>query len=411
MSSGFERRNSLLRWGIAAFCTVILLAAILIRSGYRNSSVRWSSFLVGDPHEGAMLFFEKKGCAGCHPVNGVGGKSAPDLGFSRSPQSGISQIVSAMWNHAPTMWESMRAKGVRYPDLDHEDVANLFAFLYTARYVDEPGDATRGERLFATKGCARCHGRPATETAIGPDLSTVKGVDTPIVWAQTMWNHAPKMEVRMEQLGVPWPKFEGTEMNDLLAYVREVCGGPRRETELLPASPDRGREVFQSKSCIVCHSLNGKGGRIGPELGRERQLPGSIVQFAGEMWNHSPKMWRTSEVRNVPRPQFDGRQIADLFAFLASVRYFEPAGSPQAGASLFVERGCSGCHGSRAEGTRNGPALRAPGRFFSVLTLATALWRDGPRMYRRTKDLQVPWPSLTESDVGDLVSFLNSPIP
>src|SRR5450756_2002415 len=166
MSSGSERRNSLLRWGIAAFCTVILLAAILARNGYRNSSARWGSFLC---------------------------------------------------NHAPKMWESMRAKGVRYPDLDHEDVANLFAYLYTARYVDEPGDATRGERLFATKGCARCHGRPATEAAIGPDLSTVKGVDTPIVWAQTMWNHAPKMEVRMQQLGVPWPKFEGSEMNDLLA--------------------------------------------------------------------------------------------------------------------------------------------------------------------------------------------------
>jgi cytochrome c peroxidase len=186
MNSSLEFRNSLWRWGIAAFCTVILLAVMLIYSGYRNSSVRWSSFLVGDPHVGALLFFEKKGCVGCHPVNGMGGKSAPDLGFSRSPQSGISQIVSAMWNHAPTMLESMRAKGVRYPDLDHEDVANLFAFLYTARYVDEPGDETRGERLFATKGCARCHPRPATEAAIGPDLSTVKGVDTPIVWAQTM---------------------------------------------------------------------------------------------------------------------------------------------------------------------------------------------------------------------------------
>ena len=79
--------------------------------------------------------------------------------------------------------------------------------------------------------------------------------------------------------------------------------------------PAWGREVFQSKSCIVCHSLNGKGGRIGSELGRERQLPGSIVQFAGEMWNHSPEMWRTSEVRNVPRPQFDGRQIVGSFRF------------------------------------------------------------------------------------------------
>src|SRR5450759_747049 len=130
MSSGSERRNSLLRWGIAAFCTVILLAAILARNGYRNSSARWSSFLVGDPHEGALLFFEKKGCAGCHTVNGVGGKSAPDLGCSRSPQSGLSQSDSAPWNHAPTMWEGRRAKRGRYPDRDHEDVVKLFGYLY-----------------------------------------------------------------------------------------------------------------------------------------------------------------------------------------------------------------------------------------------------------------------------------------
>ena len=63
--------------------------------------------------------------------------------------------------------------------------------------------------MFATKGCAHCHGWAAAEAAIGLGLATVKGVDTPIVWAQTMWNHAPKMEVRMQQLGVPWPKFDG----------------------------------------------------------------------------------------------------------------------------------------------------------------------------------------------------------
>ena len=73
-----------------------------------------------------------------------------------------------------------------YPDLDNRDMANLFAFLYTARYVDEPGDARRRERLFLAKGCTRCHGAHGTTGAIGPDLSTVGGVDTPLVWAQTM---------------------------------------------------------------------------------------------------------------------------------------------------------------------------------------------------------------------------------
>jgi len=119
-------RNRLTFWSASAFGMLILLAGMVIHAYYRNSPVRWNSFMVGDPHEGATLFFEKKGCARCHAVNGVGANLAPDLGFSRSPQASLAQIVSAMWNHAPKMWEAMRAQGIAYPDLDREDMVNLF---------------------------------------------------------------------------------------------------------------------------------------------------------------------------------------------------------------------------------------------------------------------------------------------
>jgi mono/diheme cytochrome c family protein len=360
---------------VAALLSLTLLAAVFIRAELRNSPSRWNSFLVGDPHEGALLFFERKGCAQCHSANGVGGNSAPDLGFNQSSQSSLSQIVSGMWNHAPAMWESMHEKRIAQPYLDREDMANLFAFLYTTRYMDEPGDSRRGEHLFTARGCVRCHGVEGAAAGLGPDLSRVAGVDTPIVWAQIMWNHAPKMEVRMQQVGVPWPKFQDREMNDLLAYVREVVHGERSEAGLLPADPRRGWKVFQDKSCTVCHAVNGKGGRVGPDLG-QRRLPGSIVQLAGVMWNHSPEMWRASESQGIPRPKFDGRQLADLAAFLASFRYFEPEGSPDVGAAVFSERGCSGCHGPRGEGTREAPTLRAPGKSFMVL-LRRDRWSSG----------------------------------
>ena len=408
MKSVFEPPGLLLKWGAAAFLSLSFLAAVVIRFEWRNSPARWNSFLVGDPHEGSVLFFERKGCAQCHSANGVGGKIALDLGFNRSPQSGLSQIVSAMWNHAPAMWDAMREKHITRPDLDREDMANLFAFLYTARYMDEPGESSRGERLFAAKGCVRCHSPEGTAAGNGPDLSTVAGVDTPILWAQTMWNHAPKMEVRMKQMGISWPKFEDRQMNDLLAYVREVCGGARNETALLPANPRRGRKVFQDKSCSTCHAVNGAGGQVGPDLGK-RRLPGSIVQLAAVMWNHSPEMWHASEIRGIPRPEFDGRQLADLAAFLATLGYFEPEGSPDAGAKVFLERGCSACHGPHAEGTREAPKLRAPGKSFTQVTLAAALWGDGPRMYRRTQELGRPWPMLNESEVADVLAFLNAP--
>ena len=404
---GLRLPRHLLLWGLAAAGASALLVGVL-QWDHKYGRARWANFLVGDPHRGFHLF-QEKGCGHCHAVNGVGGRLAPDLGYQQPPPSGLDQIVTAMWNHAPRMWERMRKEKLPYPDLSYEEMAHLFAYLYTARYVDEPGDIHRGRELFSTKGCLRCHALYGVGGKVGPDLSSVAGVDTPIAWAQAMWNHAPAMEAELGKLGLPWPQFGRGEMNDLLAYIRDVTGGPRREFELLPASPDRGWQLFQSKSCIVCHSVKGEGGRVGPELGPRHELPLTIVQFTGLMWNHSPKMWRAMQARNILRPAFTGREMADLIAFLHSVRYFEPGGSPQMGEMLFARRGCSNCHGPRGEGTPSGPGLRGRGENFTSVTLATALWRHGPEMEQRTRKLGLPWPKLAESDVGDLLVFLNTP--
>lgn len=401
--------RQLLIWVLAAVGASGLLVSVLMWQ-HKYARTRWSIFMVGDPHIGAKLFFEKEGCGHCHSVNGVGGKLAPDLGFARAPQSNLSQLVSTMWNHAPRMWDRMHQEKVAYPDLCNEEMAHLFAFLYTARYVDEPGDEYKGQRLFASKGCVRCHAVRGEGGEIGPDLAGVSGVNTPIRWTQAMWNHAPAMEQGAERLHLAWPKFQGREMNDLLAYIRDVSKGERRETELLPASPERGWAIFQAKSCIACHSVRGKGGRLGPELGPGRQLPLTLAQFAGLMWNHSPEMWESTEARKIPRPTFHGQEIADLIAFLSSLRYFEPMGSPQMGETLFGERGCARCHGAQAEGAKLGPELRGRGMPTTAITLATALWGHGPNMYQRTRELGRPWPTLSETDVGDVVAFLNEPL-
>ena len=101
--------------------------------------------------------------------------------------------------------------------------------------------------------------------------------------------------------------------------------------------------------------------------------------------------------------------MADLLAFLSSLQYFEPGGSPTTGESLFAERGCSRCHGSSAEGTWQGPALRQGEETFTSVTLAEALWQNGPKMYQRAQQIGVRWPTLLESDVGNLLAFLNTP--
>jgi cytochrome c2 len=312
-----------------------------------------------------------------------------------------------MWNHAPRMWQRIKEERVNYPSLSQQQMAHIFAYLYTARYVGEPGDSQQGRRVFESKGCVSCHALGEGGGKRGPNLSGRPAVESLVGWTQAMWNHAPAMETAMKQAGVVWPTFAEHEMSDLLAYLRgsrEAAAGG----DLLPADPAHGERLFEEKSCNVCHSLKGEAGRLGPDLQSRQKLPPTIVQFAGTMWNHSPQMWKAMVARGIKRPAFEGREMADLVAFLYSLHYTEPGGSARVGEMLFVARGCSLCHGPVGRGTTQGPALRGRGKAFNSIGLAAALWGHGPGMYKRARSLGLPWPTLAETDVGDLITFLNT---
>jgi mono/diheme cytochrome c family protein len=318
------------------------------------------------------------------------------------------KLVTQMWNHAPRMWEQVRSSKMAYPRFSAEEMANLFAYLYVTCYEDESGDAARGKLLFARKGCIRCHSVGDTEGKVGPNLRDIRPVDTPIFWSQTMWNHAPAMESHMRELNMPWPRFKGEEMNDLLAYVRQERAGPQREFELLPANPRQGWTLFRQKGCISCHAIRGEGGTAGPDLGSDRPLPRTLTQVAGQMWNHSPEMWATMKAKGMERPTFEGPEMADLIAFLYSARYFELGGTPLIGQELFNERKCGRCHGTDARGGEFGPSLRKGDRLLTPVNLAQALWAHGPRMYAKAQELGLGWPTLNEGDLSHLLAFLNS---
>ena len=88
--------------------------------------------------------FQKQGCVRCHSVQGSGRHCAPDLGRVVDRNFTPALLASTMWNHAPTMWSAMRQQGVDIPQLSEQDSADLFAFFYSARYFDRPGDAGKG---------------------------------------------------------------------------------------------------------------------------------------------------------------------------------------------------------------------------------------------------------------------------
>ncbi|HZU43274.1 MAG TPA: c-type cytochrome [Terriglobales bacterium] len=387
-------------WGMVAAVSLAALTFALVR---QNKDVRQRSALqVRTSSLAGSEVFREKGCGACHGPNATGTPSGPAL-RQRQSLSGLPQLVTAMWNHAPRMWEKMRARGLEYPALSYEDTSQIISYLYISGYADNGGDPDRGRALFARDQCVRCH--TATKSS-GPELKRLAEAGDPLAWTQALWNHASEMRNKMTAEGITWPRFQPSDMRDLFAYVRHAGGSGDQPAELR-GDPDRGWRLFQQKGCISCHAVSSEATRMGPNLGPERPLPPTFSEFGAAMLNHFPQMENAVERENSDLPRFEDHEMTDVAVFLYTLHYLEPTGSPQIGKSVFAWRGCSRCHGDNAEGTREGPALRGRGRAYTAARLATDLWGHGARMYENSRRDGQAWPALQSSDIGHLLTFLN----
>jgi cytochrome c2 len=405
-----NERKELLIWIPAALITLALMVAVFIQLRHPPSVARRAPYIVGEPQKGAALFYGDKQCGICHSVNGSGGRIAPDLSGSHPGTPAMGWLAAVLWNHGPGMWRQIRQKNDPYPQLNSQEMADIFAFLYQASGIDRAGDASAGQRVFDGKGCVRCHSVGGTGGQSAPELSKIAAGSSSNAWTLTMFNHAGSMVAPITSTLGQWPQFTGNEMNDLIAYVSLSAPQPSTNTREISGNAELGWGVFQSR-CMPCHAVRGQGGSVGPELGPERDLPLTTAQFASVLWNHAPAMLRQARENRISPPVLQGNDMADLRTFLASLRYFEPTGSPLVGERVFSDRGCAACHGRTAEGTQTGPGLRSGTEAYTTITFAAALWRHGPRMIDRAQELGIPWPTLKATDLGDLVSFLNTPVP
>jgi cytochrome c2 len=386
-------------------CMVVAVSFLLV-CGAQAAFAQSLFSPTQDPLAGSRVF-ATKGCTKCHAVNGAGGKVGPDLGRIPRPRS-FYELAADMWNHLPKMGERMRELGIARPQMDPRETSDLIGFLYTLDYFDPPGNVEAGRRLFTDKKCVVCHQAGGTGGVVGPNLDFLQQFGSPILIAAELWNHGPAMAEAMRARGIARPTFKDTELRDLIAYLKAASQSRAEEpVYVLPGRADEGHRLFMDKGCILCHSVAGEGGRVGPDLA-ERGLHRSLTQFAAAMWNKAPAMMKEMKARAISVPRLQAREMADLVAYLYAVRYLAEPGDSKKGRELAAAKGCLGCHSVEAKGGKVGPDLAKVKGLDSTAAVIAALWNHGFIMAERAERRQVAWPQFRPDEMGHLVAFLRS---
>lgn len=107
-------------------------------------------------------------------------------------------------------------------------------------------------------------------------------------------------------------------MEHLSPEQRDRVLGLMRDVGLAlpPMNPARGRDLFLTKGCIACHSVNGVGGDLGPSLNAgEMPEPMNAFEFAARMWRGAPAMTQLQEEILGEVITLSGQDLADIIAF------------------------------------------------------------------------------------------------
>jgi hypothetical protein len=86
-------------------------------------------------------------------------------------------------------------------------------------------------------------------------------------------------------------RIEGCRYDTALCAAVLAC-----HAAVIEADSTRGERLFTSLGCIQCHSLNGQGGHIGPDLGQMIDRGFTPAKLAATMW-HAPAMWQAMRGR------------------------------------------------------------------------------------------------------------------
>lgn len=91
------------------------------------------------------------------------------------------------------------------------------------------------------------------------------------------------------------------------------------EVTIPEANARRGRILFITNGCVICHQVNGVGGSAGPTLDiAEPTTTVDPLEFSARIWRGARAMTALQAIELGYVIELDGQDIADIAAFIAS---------------------------------------------------------------------------------------------
>ena len=398
-----------------------------------------------DATAGASLYGESF-CSSCHAVqnaagNLVGGDVGPEL-------TRIGNKVKLEWLQAwlqnPRIYDATTP--MPHFRFTPQQIAILSGFLqakldsdYASNVHLDQANASQiahGRKLIAGLGCAACHEINGVQKPenFAPELSTIASKPlAQIVFLPGMEHTVPRYIVakirqpRAFGSSVKMPQFSLTaSQTDALATAllaltnrsRSIPDNLRvaaiQETNYQPAG--HAGKLMNELACFSCHSINGRGGEMAPDLSWE----GSAVQRQWLMeFLKNPNTLRPSLIRRMPRfnlSEDDDKELTDYILTVYQSPSIDPELAPTAASSPeIVEHGrqlfyskyaCQSCHivDTKTDKGYIGPTLTQVG---SRLTAPWVYaWLRNPQTLR--PGTTEPNQNLSDDDARALTAFLMS---
>jgi mono/diheme cytochrome c family protein len=145
------------------------------------------------------------------------------------------------------------------------------------------------------------------------------------------------------------------------------------------------------------------GGDAASDLGKRTSRNYTPAYVAGVMWNHA-----VSGSAGLGKSALSEDQTADLFAYFASRRYFEPLGDAKRGQQVFDAKGCFACHGISEAIPGGASPITEWGSLRDPIAFAQEMWNRSPAMVRAFARQGTRHPHLTSQELNDLLVYLEN---